>query len=313
MDKMGWIRINKLKILIVFACRSDTALTKPLIDLFSKQDWVECWSLELEAANFVRSYELTQSFLKTHGVDLVLICGDRSEMLASATAAFHCNIRIVHYGSGITNTIATYDDISRHNIALMANLCLCEDRKSAFTTFNLRQTIGKIDPNHCNCGCRHDENNIHVVENLYLEGLETIDESLVPEEPYDLVLINPETLNKSTIEIYNKADLITKEYYRKSIWVPNNPDQYEKLIGKINFDYDNVPRPQFLGLMKHCERFITNSSAAYYEAPAFLRPEQIILVGERNKGRSTPTEWKQDYKTSDRILEIIKEWWAKNE
>ena len=83
-----------------------------------------------------------------------------------------------------------------------------------------------------------------------------------------------------------------------------NPDLRVGKWGGVDQYYDNLPRPQFLGLLKNCRRFITNSSAAIYEAPHFLKPEQIIMVGDRNRNRP-----KGPFKTgaSDRIVEILHE------
>jgi len=301
--------MEKCRIVIGRACRSDEALTKPLIEAFSKQDWVECWSLELKAADFISSYETTESFLKTHEVDLVIAVGDRIEIAGSVQAAFLNNVKICHYGDGITNSVSTYDDKLRHQITLVADICLCESLEACNNVINLRYAVKFVKPHKIFEKVDYYDYDIHYVGNLYLEGLETIDESLVPKEPYDLMLLNPETLRKNNFEKYSQK--------RTLVQIGSNPD--DKIINEIEDNYNdyyfypNVPRPQFLGLMKHCERFITNSSAAYYEAPAFLKPEQIVMVGERNKGRSTPTTWNQDYKSSDRIIEIIKEWWSRNE
>jgi len=104
---------------------------------------------------------------------------------------------------------------------------------------------------------------------------------------------------------------------RLIIRIGENPDGYVSSRMRVNFDFKtiehkNLPRAQFLGLLKNCNRYITNSSSAYYEAmPLDLKREQIVLVGNRNKNRSSPMEWKQDYKTSERICQILKAWWLK--
>ena len=79
----------------------------------------------------------------------------------------------------------------------------------------------------------------------------------------------------------------------------------------MNPTFLNVPRPQFLGLLKNCKRFITNSSAAYYEAPAFLLPEQIIIVGDRNKERSSNFYGLTPLieGASNRIIDELERWW----
>ncbi|KKK55505.1 hypothetical protein LCGC14_3073890, partial [marine sediment metagenome] len=67
-------------------------------------------------------------------------------------------------------------------------------------------------------------------------------------------------------------------------------------------------------LLKNCERFITNSSAAYYEAPHFLREEQIIMVGARNKNRTPVLTNNKGTPASELILKHLKNYWRnKNE
>jgi UDP-N-acetylglucosamine 2-epimerase len=106
------------------------------------------------------------------------------------------------------------------------------------------------------CGAVGGKSNAFVVGNVMLDNLE-IDESLVPTWDYELSLINP-----------------------------GNP-----VIHAIGFECDKIletlPRPQFLGLLKNCKKFITNSSCEYYEAPLFLKPEQIEHAGWRNKQRGS--------------------------
>lgn len=284
-------------------------MTRPMIDALRAEHY---YTIQLEPGNFRKSYKITEEELEDRQYDCILIMGDRIEMFAATVAAFHDNIPIIHYGSGITNTIATFDDIARHQIALMADVCLCEDIMSKIRVFNLHKIIGRIPYNTPSSRVYYEEYNIYNVGNLYLESLDTIDESLVPSEPYDLVLINPETLRNSYMNEYLSNEYTPKN--KKTIWIGSNPDQkeceYWKIIKTDVQFYKNLPRPQYLGLLKNCQRFISNSSSIYYECfPLGLKPEQIIQVGERNKNRSTPREWNQDYKTSEKIVQIIKEWW----
>jgi UDP-N-acetylglucosamine 2-epimerase len=88
------------------------------------------------------------------------------------------------------------------------------------------------------------------------------------------------------------------------VQIGGNPDGTTIQLPGVQY-YDNLPRPQFLGLLKNCQRFITNSSCAIYEAPHFLKPEQIIMVGDRNKNRP-----RGPFQTgaSDRIVSILKEY-----
>lgn len=296
---------DKAHVLMSQSCRSDKALIDPLAEALKKEEWCILYQLELFSGDYLKSYKRCEDHLKNISFDLVIIIGDRIEQMALCQCAFfHNNIPIIHYGSGITNTIAMFDDINRHSISLMADICLCEDLDSKRKTLFLWQDIGKIPKNIDTSQNTFEKYNIHRVGNLYLDTIDDIDESLVPDEPYDLQLVNPETLGDMDV---------TYSYYKyKKIIIGCNPDKRasENITGEIVLNYyKNLPRSQFLGLLKNCQYFITNSSSAYYEAPHFLKPEQIIQVGERNKNRSTPREWNQEYKSSDKIVKILRKWW----
>jgi len=185
-------------------------------------------------------------------------------------------------------SITTLDDVNRYCITLWSDIAFCEDELSYRVVFEMYKSISKPIEVY-NVGITH------------MDDLE-IDERLVPKEPYDLVLINPTTF------IDEIPSYITD---KKTIVIGANPDIPFNKGFRDKADYDNLPRPQFLGLLKNCKRFITNSSSAYYEAPYFLKPEQIILIGNRNKNRSTPT--KLEVGASDKIVKIVKKWWIRNE
>jgi len=125
---------------------------------------------------------------------------------------------------------------------------------------------------------------------------------------YDLILYNTPTTTDYRPEVYAMEEIIAREgNYR--ILIGGNPDgeaeTETKLIEMMNQFYPSLPRAQFLGLLKNCKRFITNSSSAIYEAPYFLKPEQIIMIGQRNRNRP-----KVDCQPggSDRIVKAIQEY-----
>ena len=68
-----------------------------------------------------------------------------------------------------------------------------------------------------------------------------------------------------------------------------------------------VEKENFIQLLANCERFITNSSCAFYEAPFFLHHNQIIKVGRRNKNREIANYTLDDIRSSRKIVEYISE------
>jgi UDP-N-acetylglucosamine 2-epimerase len=282
--------VDKYSILVPIGCRSDEGLSAPVIARLKKQDWCTVYTLDLIPQKYGLSYEKTHCFLKCHNIDLVLCTGDRVEMAAAAQAAFLTNIKIAHLYAGSLSNISTYDDYLRHEITLLSDLQLCESVAAQWVVWDLKKAVG-LPVNSFDVGITH------------LDDLE-IDESLVPKEkieydnydggywqtkPYDLILYNTPTKTNYSKDIAQIRELIEGSY---SVLVSGNPDGdaemlllgRERCIDEVHID---LSRAQFLGLLKNCTRFLSNSSVCVYEAPYFLKPEQIIQIGERNKGRGT--------------------------
>ena len=312
-----------MKLIVSKGCRSDDFIL-PLITALEQDPFFTVHKINLHTQGnasemFRESFNIMDHACSSIKPDAVLITGDRIEQTAAANAVFLNNTPIIHLGAGITNSIATYDDLFRHNITLLSDVALCEDMRAAEIVWALWHRIGKIqmlnllEKKPFKLTSAFFSKNIHVIGNLYLEDLQ-IDTKLVPEYNYDLVLINPLTL-VSTKELLEVKELL--EDNKQYIFIGPNADPNGVTLfgiltqnrGVLDKAYTNLPRPQFLGLLKHCDRYITNSSNVYYEClPLGLKKEQIIQVGVRNQERSTPREWNQDYKSSDKIIEILKDW-----
>lgn len=272
----------KVRICVPVGCRSDEGLSAPVIRRLKESDWCEVTTLHLIPQDFGASYQTMHDTLYWKPQDMVLITGDRVEMCAAAAAAFHLKTKIAHLYAGVVNDpITTFDDVDRHVISQWADTCLCENDETAAIIHDMKQRIG-LRPA------------VAVVGITHLDDIE-IDESKVPDNPYDLVLINKPSLINDEMQ-FDAGNCIVQ--------VGENPDGImEKL--KCSYLYGNLPRPQFLGLLKNCRKFITNSSAAIYEAPYFLEPDQIVMVGERNRNRAK-VECKPG--GSDRVVQVLKEY-----
>ncbi len=297
-----------MKIIITKGCRSDDFIL-PLIKALEADPFFSVNRLNLVPANFGASFEIMEHACYAWKPDLVFITGDRVEQAGACNAIFLNNIPIAHLGAGVINDIGNnWDDVLRHNITSMAEIALCEDNISRNNTEKLWNAIGKIS--------RKDDyywRNIHVIGNPYADGLNNIDTSLCPDEPYDLILINYETINSDVenYEMYKQAVDSVKE--KVAIYIGGNPDGRfggTYITNDTLKYYDNLPRPKYLGLLKNCSHFISNSSSIYYEAfPLGLKEEQIILIGKRNLNRSTPTDLEGG--STEKILKILKDWWEK--
>jgi len=291
-------------------CRSDEGLSAPVIRRLKAADWCKCVTLQLNPQDFLGTYQLVDACLRAAPPDLILITGDRVEMCAAAAAAFHNKVKIAHLYAGIVNNPkTTFDDTDRDVITLWSDICMVENLQCGYNAAEVRGQYVSSMP--LNPARELASLGIHVVGITHLDDME-IDESKVPLWSYDLVLYNFPPLSKENDELVDSAAKINEALnpgrceLRKIVLIGGNPDGLVCFPWlSQDYHYPSIPRAQFLGLLKNCRRFITNSSAAIYEAPHFLKPEQIVMVGDRNKNRP-----RGPFKTgaSDRIVEILKEY-----
>jgi len=224
--------------------------------------------------------------------DYILAVGDRTETFDFVLNCFKENRPIIHLFAGEKSCWATYDDVWRHSMTLMSDIQLCINEQSRERVAKLCWSVGK-------------KSNAYVVGNVYLDSLE-IDESKVPKHPYNLVLYNPPT--RYGIETVEQELQIVKAQLDKFkidyIWVSPNGDMYSESIMPYVTHF-TLPRPEFLGLMKNCEHFITNSSCQYFEGKHLLKPKQIISIGRRNIERESKYSDMFISNASDNIIKIL--------
>jgi len=224
--------------------------------------------------------------------DYILAVADRKETMDFVLKRYRENKKIIHLFAGEKSCWTTGDDAYRNAITLMSDIQLCTNNKAKNRVKKLCKAVGK-------------KYYVATIGNVMLDNLE-IDESLVPRYEYDLVLYNPPSrLSKRQIyeELTTISDMITPT---KMIWVQPNGDKGSEYIDGF-WNKKTVPRPQFLGLMKYCRRFITNSSCQYYEAPFLLKPEQIIPIGKRNIERESKYADMSIKGASNKIIKLLKE------
>ncbi len=202
--------------------------------------------------------------------DYILAVGDRKETFDFVLERFRENKKIIHLWAGEISQ-GTHDEIYRHAMTLMSVLQLCTNNEA-------KSRVEAI------CNAIDKKPNAIVVGNIMLDNLE-IDESAVPGNDYDLILYNPPT-NLSPDGVENEIQQILKMIKGPMIWIEPNGDPMSDLITPY-VTIKNLPRPVFLGLLKNCKRFISNSSCLYYEAPFLLKEDQIIQIGVRNEERES--------------------------
>lgn len=264
------------RILIVTGSRADYGLLEWPIRALEADPFFAGQLLRIWGASYSEAFDTTARCLEAERPDLMLVLGDRFEILAAVTAAHLLRVPVAHIGGGDV-TEGSYDDAMRDCISRMASIHFVTS-----TSAMARLSHG---------GFR----NVHLVGNPgvdYIRHAPWRKERPIA-EPYVVVAYYPETIDGTVdLEAVNAAVA-----GRKAVWIKPNPDRGADQIP----DGATYPHDEFLNLLAHCEEFIGNSSAMLYEAPELgIRTH---MIGKRQKGRTIP--W-GDGMASQRIANILK-------
>ena len=221
--------------------------------------------------------------------DYVLAVGDRSETYDFVLKQFRENKPIIHLWAGEISQ-GTHDEVYRHSMTLMSMMQLCTNLEAKIRVIKLLDSIER-------------KPNVHIIGNVMLDNLE-VDESLVPTYAYELVLYNPTTTSSIT-DVKNDLIDIKTRLSNNYFWIEPNGDKYSEII-KPHVTHKTLSRPKFLGLLKNCHKFITNSSCQYYEAPFVMTDGEIIHIGERNKERESKHADMSIPNATDNIIKVLK-------
>ncbi len=242
---------------------------------------LECLKFELDRENLLTDNE--------EEADIFLACGDRIETFDYTLKQFRNNKKIIHLWAGITGTIS-HDEVYRHSISLMSSIQLCEDEHSLKVIEDLFRAVGRTP-------------NAHLVGNIYTDSI-IIDESNIPEEPFKVVLYNPDT-TKNNEEQLKEIELIKNKIKGyKYFWIePNGDKGSENITPYVN--NKTLDRRVFFGLLKYCDEFITNSSCQHCEAPLVMDKNKIFNIGNRNDNRSTKVQEETYGLVSRKIIRLL--------
>jgi GDP/UDP-N,N'-diacetylbacillosamine 2-epimerase (hydrolysing) len=219
--------------------------------------------------------------------DWILLAGDRGETLIAAIVAAYTNTPLAHIQAGELS--GNIDGQARHAIGKFAHIHFASNKDAANRLKKLGEqsfrikTVGapQLDDIRENFDKLNDINKL--LKSYSLEKIRN----------YSLIIFHPvveEYLETKKI-FENFIKCIKKTKYEKRFWISPNSDAGSHFIKDIflnerNTDdilFDNLPRNQFLTLMKNASAIIGNSSAGIIESPSFKIP--TINIGRRQKNR----------------------------
>lgn len=217
--------------------------------------------------------------------DIILLLGDRGEMLAGAVVGAYLSIAVAHLHGG--DTSSTVDDLVRNAITKLAQIHLPATAKSAENIMRMGEDPAKI----------------FVVGapglDSIVNGVPTDPDELANKYGLDLnapvllVIQHPVTLESecASEQMMETMEAISDLKYQTILIYPNADAGGRKMIEVIQKyshqpylkTFKNITRRDYLGLMKISSAIIGNSSSAIIEAPSFFLP--AINIGTRQRGR----------------------------
>jgi GDP/UDP-N,N'-diacetylbacillosamine 2-epimerase (hydrolysing) len=217
--------------------------------------------------------------------DVVIVLGDRGEMLAGAIAAIHLNIAVAHvHGGEVSGTV---DELVRHAISKLSHVHFAATQEAA----DRLERMGELAAN------------IHVVGASGLDYLSRFDPvpdaeievelGIDPSQPFVMFTQHPVTAEmdqagrqmETSLQALEGAGILVVATY------PNSDAGGRAMIEVLEGWRDRrwlriVPslgHRRFASLLKKTAAMVGNSSSGIIEAPFFGVP--VVNIGSRQAGR----------------------------
>lgn len=217
--------------------------------------------------------------------DIVMLQGDRGEMLAAAIAAAHANCKIVHLSGG--DFSGSIDDSIRNAISKFAHLHLTTCSRSSEQLVALGESPSRI--------VEVGEPGLDVVRATPLMSREEIEEffALSPGEKYILACQHPVTteVNFASSQIEQTLAALRASGLKTIFTYPNNDHGSSAIIDALNQArtetwirvVQNLGSTKFLSALKYASVLVGNSSSGIWEAPTLRVP--VVNIGTRQYRR----------------------------
>jgi len=248
--------------------------------------------------------------------DIIVILGDRYEMLAASQSALVARIPVAHIAGGDT-TEGAFDEAIRHSITKMAHLHFVTN---AIAARRVRQ-LGENPKHIYNFGSPC----IDQIQQLQLLSREELEKSLDYKFKQKNILItfHPVTLDIQPTsiqfqEILNALDELGSEI--GLIFTKPNSDTDGRIILQMIDDYVgshnnsvafmSLGQLRYLSTIQQVDIVLGNSSSGIYEVPYFKKP--TVNIGDRQKGRLQAGSIINCQPVSSSIVEAINEAFIKD-
>lgn len=223
--------------------------------------------------------------------DLIVILGDRYEMLAAASAALIFGIPVAHlYGGEITE--GAYDDAIRHAITKLSYLHFTSTEEYRRRVIQMGEAPERVYW----VGALGADN----ISNSATMSLAELEESIGGRlgKSFLLVTFHPVTREPGSAEAQTMALLSALEEIidrHNILFTMPNSDTDGRIVAAMIQDWvkdhpgkacavTSLGRARYYSALSHCAAVVGNSSSGLVEAPSFRKP--TLNIGNRQKGRA---------------------------
>ena len=226
------------------------------------------------------------NYFNTKKIDLVILLGDRYEILGAAIAAHSFGIKIAHFHGGET-TLGSKDDDYRNAITQFSNyhFVTCakhykrvEEIKNSRNNIYITGSIG-----------------VDIIKKIKLFNKKQVERRLniKLKRKISVVTVHPETKKEINNLDIDKLLKVIDEYSDIDFifTYPGYDFGFKKIIKKINqnkiksniYVFENLGQKLYYSLINMCNFVLGNSSSGIIEVPSFGK--YTINLGLRQKGR----------------------------
>jgi len=239
-------------------------------------------SMGLGVTGFARAYERLRP-------DILLVLGDRFEILSAVVAGVPFRIPIAHIHGG-ESTEGAMDESFRHAITKMSHMHFPSTREYNNQIIQMGENPARVF-----CFGAPGLENIRKLKLLNKQDLSN-ELNLPIDKGWGVVTYHPVTLERESSGRHIKAILRALGGFNDIHWVftlPNSDTESRVIIRSIE-DYvkqnpvstgsfSSLGQLKYLSLLRHASVMVGNSSSGIIEAPSFELP--VVNIGERQKGR----------------------------
>lgn len=220
--------------------------------------------------------------------DWLLVLGDREESMATALVGAYMNIPVAHVAGG-DRVVGNVDDQIRHAVTKLAHLHLTTNDESAKRILGLgEQEFRVLDVGNPGLDRLLQEPELTLAEVGQRLGF------VIPENQ-PLLLVIQHVISTEIDDAYHQMRITLEAIADLGLTAvlsyPNSDAGGQQMIRAIRefehlphlHSFKNIPRLEFVNLMRHASCLVGNSSAGILEAPLLKLP--VVNVGNRQKGR----------------------------